>query len=97
MTRCLQKHYSVSFTSTCVNVLSQFTITHTQGVVLEEHSVECVTSGEKRLLPPAMISSGVVRLMSFTAFSAASVKSKVKFLFLEISMIFEIYCYPLEG
>ena len=53
---------------------------HTQGVVLEEHSVECVTSGEKRLLPPAVVSSGVVRLMSFTAFSAASVKSKVRFL-----------------
>ena len=55
--------------------------------MLEEHSVECVTSGEKRLLPPAMISSGVVRLMSFTAFSAASVKSKVRFLFLEILMV----------
>lgn len=55
--------------------------------MLEEHSVECVTSGEKRLLPPAMISSGVVRLMSFTAFSAASVKSKVRFIFLEILMV----------
>ena len=47
----------------------------------------CVTSGEKWLLPPAMISSGVVRLMSFTAFSAATVKSKVRFLFLEILMV----------
>ena len=65
--------------------------------MLEEHSVECVTSGEKRLLPPAMISSGVVRLMTFTAFSAASVKSKVKLLFLDISMIFEICRYPLKG
>ena len=49
--------------------------------------MECVTSGEKRLLPPAVVSSGVVRLMSFTAFSAASVKSKMRFIFLEIVMV----------
>ena len=52
----------------------------TQGVTLEEHSVECVTSSDK-LLPPALSSNGsVVKLMSFTTFSAATVKSKVSFL-----------------
>jgi len=48
-----------------------------QGVTLEEHSVECVTSGEKQSLT-AMTSSGAVKLMSFAAFNAASVKSKVR-------------------
>ena len=52
--------------------------TVTQGVTLEEHSVECVTSSDK-LVPPAVSSGGVVKLMSFTTFSAASVKSKVRF------------------
>ena len=48
-------------------------------MTLEEHSVECVTSSDK-MLPPALSSSGgVVKLMSFTTFSAATVKSKVRY------------------
>ena len=50
-----------------------------QGVTLEEHTVECVKSGDRRPLPPAVIDSGVMKLMSFAAFSTASVKSKVRF------------------
>jgi len=46
-------------------------------VTLEEHSVECVASGERQSLP-SVTSSGVVKLMSFAAFNAASVKSKVR-------------------
>ena len=49
----------------------------TQGVTLEEHSVECVTSSGK--LPSAVSSGGTMKLMSFPAFSVASVKSKVRF------------------
>ena len=58
--------------------LSVFAIT--QGVTLEGHSVECVTSSSYKRSPSQTVSSGgVVKLMSFTAFSAASVKSKVRF------------------
>ena len=51
-----------------------------QGATLEEHSVECITSGDQRLMPQAVSSGDVISLMSFTAFSAASVKNKVRFL-----------------
>ena len=48
-----------------------------QNATLEEHSVECVKSVVKQSSPSAAVSSGVMKLMSFTAFSAASVKNKV--------------------
>ena len=66
-----------SLTYTDVAVCKLFVFTVIQSVTLEEHSVECVTSGERQLLP-AVTSSGVVKLMSFAAFNAASVKSKVR-------------------
>ena len=48
-----------------------------QNATLEEHSVECVKSVVKQSSPSAAVSSGVMKLMSFTAFSAASMKNKV--------------------
>ena len=50
-----------------------------QGVTLEEHSLECITSGDQRSMPQAVSSGDVIKLMSYAAFSAASVKSKVRF------------------
>ncbi|XP_065919147.1 crossover junction endonuclease MUS81-like isoform X2 [Dysidea avara] len=44
---------------------------------LEEHSVECVMSAIKQSSPSAAVGSGVVNLMSFSAFNTASVKNKV--------------------
>ena len=61
----------------------------TQGVILEEHStsVECVTSSDK--LPPAVSNGDTMKLMSFPAFSAASVKSKVRCLRNNIAGIYQ--------
>ena len=64
---------SVPTVGVCVHLF-----TTVQGVTLEEHTVECVKSGNRRPLPPAMTDGGVMKLMSFAAFSTASVKSKVR-------------------